>query len=108
MKLSRLTQTALQERRSRAVGSPRPLRRGPIGGTRARSRSVIQGNVMAKLLGRFRHINKGQVIEDGREIEFRLEMKSGDIVTVQMLVSEVPLVTNYLQNLALKATPDDE
>ena len=63
---------------------------------------------MAKLLGRFRHINKGQVIEDGREIEFRIEMKSGDIVTIQMLVSEVPLVTNYLQNLAIKATPEEE
>jgi hypothetical protein len=63
---------------------------------------------MAKLLGRFRHINKGQVIEDGREIEFRIEMKSGDAVTIQMLVSEIPLVTNYLENLGLKATPDDE
>jgi hypothetical protein len=63
---------------------------------------------MAKLLGRFRHINKGQVIEEGREIEFRIEMKSGDLVTVQMLVSEVPLVTKFLENLALKATPDDE
>ncbi|MEI9988359.1 MAG: hypothetical protein WDN69_37830 [Aliidongia sp.] len=63
---------------------------------------------MAKLLGRFRHINKGQVIEEGREIEFRIEMKSGDLVTVQMLVSEVPLVTNFLENLALKAAPDEE
>jgi hypothetical protein len=63
---------------------------------------------MAKLIGRFRHINKGQVIEEGREIEFRIEMKSGDLVTVQMLVSEVPLVTRFLENLALKATLDDE
>ncbi len=59
---------------------------------------------MAKLLGRFRHINKGQVIEDGREVEFRLEMKSGDLVTVQMLVSEIPLVVTYLENLAIKAS----
>ena len=63
---------------------------------------------MAKLLGRFRHINKGQVIEEGREIEFRIEMKSGDLVTVQMLVSEVPLVTSFLENLALKAAPDED
>jgi hypothetical protein len=63
---------------------------------------------MAKLLGRFRHINKGQVIEEGREIEFRIEMKSGDLVTVQMLVSEVPLVINFLEKLALKASPDEE
>ena len=63
---------------------------------------------MAKLLGRFRHINKGQVIEEGREIEFRIEMKSGDLVTVQMLVSEVPLVMNFLEKLMQKATPDDE
>jgi hypothetical protein len=63
---------------------------------------------MAKLLGRFRHINKGQVIEEGREIEFRIEMKSGDLVTVQMLLSEVPLVINFLEKLAQKATPDEE
>ncbi|HVJ54248.1 MAG TPA: hypothetical protein VM689_17415 [Aliidongia sp.] len=63
---------------------------------------------MAKLLGRFRHINKGQVIEGGREIEFRIEMKSGDLVTIQMLVSEISLVTNYLEILKVKATPDDE
>jgi hypothetical protein len=62
--------------------------------------------MMAKLLGRFRHVNKGQVIENGREIEFRLEMKSGDLVTVQMLVTEVPLLVQFLENLALKATDD--
>jgi hypothetical protein len=62
--------------------------------------------MMAKLLGRFRHVNKGQVIENGREIEFRLEMKSGDLVTVQMLVTEVPLLVRFLENLALKASDD--
>jgi len=62
--------------------------------------------MMAKLLGRFRHVNKGHVIENGREIEFRLEMKSGDLVTVQMLVTEVPLLVQFLENLALKATDD--
>lgn len=61
---------------------------------------------MAKLLGRFRHINQGQVIENGREVEFRIEMKSGDIVTVQMLVSEITQVTNFLDNLRLKASDD--
>ena len=61
---------------------------------------------MAKLLGRFRHINHGQVIEDGREVEFRIEMKSGDIVTVQMLISEIALVTNFLDNLRIKASDD--
>lgn len=61
---------------------------------------------MAKLLGRFRHVNKGQVIEDGREVEFRIEMKSGDLVTVQMLVSEIPVLVRYLENLALKAEQD--
>jgi hypothetical protein len=61
---------------------------------------------MAKLIGRFRHVNKGQVIEEGREIEFRIEMKSGDLVTVQMLLSEVPVLTRFLENLVLKATDD--
>ncbi len=61
---------------------------------------------MAKLLGRFRHINHGQVIEEGREVEFRIEMKSGDIVTVQMLVSDITLVTNFLDNLRIKASDD--
>ena len=56
-----------------------------------------------KFLGRFRHINHGQVIEDGREVEFRLEMKSGDLITIQMLVSEIETVTNFLDNLRLKA-----
>jgi hypothetical protein len=61
---------------------------------------------MAKFLGRFRHINHGQVIEEGREVEFRIEMKSGDIVTVQMLVSEIALVTNFLDNLRIKASDE--
>jgi hypothetical protein len=61
---------------------------------------------MAKLIGRFRHVNKGQVIEEGREIEFRIEMKSGDLVTVQMTLAEVPILVRYLENLALKATDD--
>jgi hypothetical protein len=58
---------------------------------------------MKKLLGRFRHINHGQVIEDGREVEFRIEMKSGDLVTIQMLVSEIEGVTSFLDNLRIKA-----
>ena len=62
--------------------------------------------MMAKMLGRFRHVNKGQVIENGREIEFRIEMKSGDFCTVQMLVSEVPTLVHFLQNLALKASDE--
>jgi hypothetical protein len=61
---------------------------------------------MAKFLGRFRHINQGRVIEDGREVEFRMEMKSGDVVTVQMLVSEIALVTTFLDNLRIKATDE--
>jgi hypothetical protein len=61
---------------------------------------------MAKMQGRFRHINKGQVIEDGREIEFRIEMKSGDTVTLQMLVSEIPIVVRYIETLGIKAQPD--
>ena len=61
---------------------------------------------MAKLLGRFRHINHGQVIENGREVEFRIEMKSGDIVTVQMLTSEITLVADFLDNLRRKATDE--
>ena len=56
-----------------------------------------------KYLGRFRHINHGQVIEDGREVEFKIEMKSGDIMTMQMLVSEIEGFTNFLDNLRLKA-----
>jgi hypothetical protein len=56
-----------------------------------------------KLLGRFRHINHGQVIEDGREVEFRIETKSGDLVTLQMLVSEIEVVTTFLDNLRIKA-----
>lgn len=58
---------------------------------------------MKKLVGRFRHINHGQVIENGREVEFKIEMKSGDLVTIQMLVSEIEGVTNFLDNLRIKA-----
>lgn len=58
---------------------------------------------MKKLVGRFRHINHGQVIEDGREVEFRIETKSGDLVTIQMLVSEIEVVVNFLDNLRIKA-----
>jgi hypothetical protein len=61
---------------------------------------------MAKMQGRFRHINKGQVIEEGREIEFRIEMKSGDTVTLQMLVSEIPVFVRYIETLGIKAQPD--
>jgi len=61
---------------------------------------------MAKMQGRFRHINKGQVIEEGREIEFRIEMKSGDTVTLQMLVSEIPVFIRYIETLGIKAQPD--
>ncbi len=64
------------------------------------------GGDMAKLLGRFRHINHGHIIEDGREVEFRIEMKSGDIVTVQMPVSEITLITDFLDNLRIKASDD--
>lgn len=58
---------------------------------------------MKKLLGRFRHINHGQIIENGREVEFKIEMKSGDLVTIQMLVSEIEVVTSFLDNLRIKA-----
>jgi len=58
---------------------------------------------MKKLVGRFRHINHGQVIEDGREVEFKIETKSGDLVTLQMLVSEIEVVTTFLDNLRIKA-----
>lgn len=58
---------------------------------------------MKKLVGRFRHINHGQVIENGREVEFRIETKSGDLVTIQMLVSEIEVVTTFLDNLRIKA-----
>ena len=61
---------------------------------------------MAKVKGRFRHINHGQVIENGREVEFCIEMKSGDIVTVQMLISEITLVSDFLDNLRRKATDE--
>ena len=59
-----------------------------------------------KFLGRFRHINHGQIIEDGREVEFRIEMKSGDFVTIQMLVSELEVVTSFLDNLRIKASDE--
>ncbi len=58
---------------------------------------------MKKLIGRFRHINHGQVIENGREVEFKIETKSGDLVTIQMLVSELEGVINFLDNLRIKA-----
>ena len=61
---------------------------------------------MAKVKGRFRHINHGQVIENGREVEFCIEMMSGDIVTVQMLISEITLVSDFLDNLRRKATDE--
>ncbi len=61
---------------------------------------------MKKLVGRYRHVNKGQVIEDGREIEFRIEMKSGDIVVIQMELSEIRQFTTYIENLGFLATPD--
>lgn len=61
---------------------------------------------MAKMLGRFKHVNKGQIIEEGREVEFRIEMKSGDLVTVQMLVSELPVLIQFLEHLALKASDE--
>ena len=61
---------------------------------------------MKKLVGRFRHINHGQVIEDGREVEFKIETKSGDIVTLQMLVSELDGVINFLDNLRIKASDE--
>jgi hypothetical protein len=59
-----------------------------------------------KLLGRFRHINHGQVIENGREVEFKIETKSGDFITIQMLVSEIETVVNFLDNLRIKAGGD--
>ena len=61
---------------------------------------------MKKLVGRFRHINHGQVIEDGREVEFKIETKSGDLVTIQMLVSEIEGVINFLDNLRIKASDE--
>ena len=39
----------------------------------------------------------------GREVEFKIELKSGDFVTIQMLVSEIETVTNFLDNLRIKA-----
>ena len=59
-----------------------------------------------KLIGRFRHVNKGQVIEDGREIEFHIEMKSGDIVVVQMELARIKQFTAYVENLGFLAAPD--
>jgi hypothetical protein len=59
-----------------------------------------------KLIGRFRHVNKGQIIEDGREIEFRIEMKSGDIVVVQMELAQIKQFTAYVENLGFKASED--
>ena len=51
---------------------------------------------MAKLKGRFWHINKGQFIEGGREVEFRIETMSSDFCTIQMQVSQISLVLNFL------------
>lgn len=59
-----------------------------------------------KMLGRFRHINHGQIIEDGREVEFRIETKSGDFLTLQMLVSELETVITFLEKLRIKASDE--
>jgi len=61
---------------------------------------------MPKMLGRFKHINRGIVIEDGREIEFCIQMKSGDECTVQLLVKEIPRVLQFLEALQIKAIGD--
>jgi hypothetical protein len=58
---------------------------------------------MAKHTGRFRHINKGQVIENGREVEFRIETKAGDFFTVQMEVGQIQIVIEFLEALKFKA-----
>jgi hypothetical protein len=59
-----------------------------------------------KLVGRFKHINRGIVIEDGREIEFCLQFKSGDEYTVQLPVGEIPRVIRFLEALAMQASDD--
>jgi hypothetical protein len=62
---------------------------------------------MAKMSGRFKHINKGKVIENGREIEFRIELKSGDEFNLQIPVAEVPRMVRFLEALALTAGADE-
>jgi hypothetical protein len=59
-----------------------------------------------KILGRFKHINRGIVIEDGREIEFCLQFKSGDECTVQLPVEEIPRVVRFLEALQMQASED--
>jgi hypothetical protein len=59
-----------------------------------------------KILGRFKHINRGIVIEDGREIEFCIQFKSGDECTVQLPVGEIPRVVQFLEALLVQATDD--
>ncbi|HLZ66554.1 MAG TPA: hypothetical protein VKQ29_10000 [Aliidongia sp.] len=61
---------------------------------------------MAKMLGRFKHINRGILIEDGREIEFCLQFKSGDECTVQLPVGEIPRVIRFLEALQIQASED--
>jgi hypothetical protein len=61
---------------------------------------------MAKMLGRFKHINRGILIEEGREIEFCLQFKSGDECTVQLPVGEIPRVIRFLEALEIQAKED--
>jgi len=61
---------------------------------------------MPKMLGRFKHINRGIVIEEGREIEFCIQLKSGDECTIQLPVKEVPRVVQFLEALQIKAIGD--
>jgi len=61
---------------------------------------------MPKMLGRFKHINRGIVIEDGREIEFCIQLKSGDECTVQLPINEIPRVVQFLEALHIKAVGD--
>jgi hypothetical protein len=61
---------------------------------------------MSKMLGRFKHINRGIVIEDGREIEFCIQLKSGDECTVQLPVGEIPRVIRFLEALQMQASDD--
>jgi hypothetical protein len=62
---------------------------------------------MAKMSGRFKHINKGRVIEYGREVEFRIELKSGDEFNLQIPVAEIPRVVRFLEALELTAREDE-
>jgi hypothetical protein len=59
-----------------------------------------------KILGRFKHINRGIVIEDGREIEFCIQFKSGDECTVQLPVGDIPRVLQFLQALQMQASDE--